>query len=268
MRGDAKGLRGGSHASRHQHCRSRRHRRLAAVRVARHHSEALDLCEPMQDFFAQTLAEVLECPIGTAIDEGQHGDSVRSQQYGIDRAGLGCAPLPRAERRRVAAFRKVDDQRVVPALFAVVLRQACAQPTGLHAHQRIGTRVEGVFLLEDLDGDDVLLELAGAIVERLLDDEAEESLETLGLLERVAGEHTLELFSDRRVLRRSGERLANVQHGHAGILSHARSGALSVNIVDVPVPWRRRRRILHWNVDECWFRRGNRVAQCRPELVG
>ena len=66
-----------------------------------------------------------------------------------------------AEHRRVPAFRQVDDDLVVLAFLAVVALETGAQPAGLHAHDRIGPRVERGLPAEDLHADRVFLEVVG-----------------------------------------------------------------------------------------------------------
>ena len=53
--------------------------------------------------------------------------------------------------------------RVGAPFFAVVADQLRAQPARLHAHDRIGARIERCLLAEDLHADDVFLQfVAGA----------------------------------------------------------------------------------------------------------
>ena len=100
------------------------------------------------------------------------------------------------EDRRVAALRQLDQRLVGASLFAVVADQLRAQPPRLHADDRIGARIERVFLAEHLHADDVFLQLVPAARDRLEHDELQEPLELVALLERRAGEDALELLPD------------------------------------------------------------------------
>ena len=75
---------------------------------------------------------------------------------------IGRRLVARPKHRRVPALRQVDDQFVAMALFAVIARQPRAQAARLHAHDRVGARIERRFLAEHLDADHVFLELAAA----------------------------------------------------------------------------------------------------------
>ena len=83
------------------------------------------------------------------------------------------------------------------AIFLIVANELRAQPARLHSDDRIGPRIEGRFLAEDVHADDVLFELGAASADRFEHDEAQEPLEPIHLLERRAGENALELFPDR-----------------------------------------------------------------------
>ena len=62
------------------------------------------------------------------------------------------------------------------ALIAIKAGKSRAQPPGLDANDRIGARIEGGFLAEDLDADHIFLELAAAAADGLPDDKADEAL--------------------------------------------------------------------------------------------
>ncbi len=102
----------------------------------------------------------------------------------------------RGERRRVAVLRQRDADRVDAALAVVVLDQAAAQPSGLHAHERIGLGVELGRLAEHLDRDRIALEPIRAAREGLLDDEPQELGRPARLREYRAAEHSRKLGLD------------------------------------------------------------------------
>jgi hypothetical protein len=86
-----------------------------------------------------------------------------------------------------------DDERVRAAFFAVVAHETRPQPPRLDPDDRVGARVEGGILVEDLDADHVLLELIAASRERFGHREVEEALEPVDLPEGDARQHPLEL---------------------------------------------------------------------------
>ena len=98
------------------------------------------------------------------------------------------------EYRRVAAFRKLDHDRIRSALLPVVAHQPRAQAAGLHAHDRVSARIEGGILVEDLHADDVFLELVAVPVERLETHELQESLQPIDLPEGRARQNPIQLL--------------------------------------------------------------------------
>ena len=80
------------------------------------------------------------------------------------------------------------------AFLAVVAHQLGAQPPRLHAHDRVGARIERLLLAEHLDADDVFLQLVAAAGDGFEHDECEEALEPIALLEGRAGENPFELL--------------------------------------------------------------------------
>ena len=109
-----------------------------------------------------------------------------------------CArPGTIAEGRRIAALRNVDPHRVVPTGAQIVALQSAAQLAGLHAHDRIGLRIEGRIAAEDLEGDGVRFQTVGAPREPVLHHEAQELLEPIRCDELGAREETLQLLAHR-----------------------------------------------------------------------
>ena len=106
----------------------------------------------------------------------------------------------------VAAFRKRNQQSVSGAFVLIVALESCAQPTRLHAYQRVSARVEGVFLPEDLNRNDVFLQGIASPLQGLCDDEVQKALETLGRLKRATTEDTRQLLRDGLLVVGSGRR--------------------------------------------------------------
>src|SRR5262249_54188610 len=123
----------------------------------------------------------------------QHGDGVLAGKRRPERAPRD-AGLPVLEDRRIPPFRKLDHERVRSTFFAVVPDEPRAQPPRLHAHDRVGTRVERRILVEDLYADHVFLQLIATPGERFQDDESEKPFEAVDLPERDARQHALELL--------------------------------------------------------------------------
>ena len=168
-------------------------------RIPGEDAQRLERRQRRDDFLAQRLAEVAEIPAGAVIGEGQDRDGVLPDEGGADRPLRSGARFVRLEGRRVSTLRQLDDQLVGAGLLAVVAHQPRAQPARLHAHDRVGARVERRLLVEDLHADDVLLQLIAAAGDGLGDDEVEEPFEAIDLPERRAGEEALELPANGRV---------------------------------------------------------------------
>jgi hypothetical protein len=173
----------------------------------------------MDDLLAQPLAHGIERPIAAVVDKRQHRDGVPCDERRADsapgRAGF-IAPL---DERDIAAFWQLDQRGIGAALFTVVADELGSQPPRLHAHDRIGARVERVLLAEDLHADDILLQLGSASRRRFLHDEGEEALQTIALLKRLALEYALEVVVRRTRHRRLGrlDLLDDVQRGLAAL---------------------------------------------------
>jgi len=80
-----------------------------------------------------------------------------------------------AERRDIGAALHVNQKRIVAAGLRIVARQRIAQPSGLHAHDRVGLRIEIGAAAERLDGDRIGLEPVAFARQRRLDDEGKET---------------------------------------------------------------------------------------------
>ena len=116
----------------------------------------------MDDLVAQAAAEILEAARpGCRRRAACTATVLRPASVAVsDRFAAALRRAP--EHRRVAALGQVDDQLVAVAFVAVVAGEPRAQPAGLDADDRIGARIEGRFLAEDLHADDVFLQIAAA----------------------------------------------------------------------------------------------------------
>jgi hypothetical protein len=109
------------------------------------------------------------------------------------RGGRGAVGDSPAKARHVAAARQFDLQRVGAALGRVVLDEPAPQPPGLHAHERIGLRIEIAGAAEYFDRDRVALQTIRGARELALYDVAQQLGRSPGLLEATAAENALEL---------------------------------------------------------------------------
>ncbi len=149
----------------------------------------------VDDFFAQSLAEVIEVARRRVIGERRDHDGVAAGKCGGDRSPDQHRRVASLQRRSVTALRQLDDPFVRTAFLAVVANQLGAEAACLDPDDRIGSRIERLFLTEHLDADHVLLQLVTTAGERLFDDEREETLETVDLLKGRAGEDALQLVA-------------------------------------------------------------------------
>ena len=85
----------------------------------------------------------------------------------------------------------------------VVALEAAAEAAGLHAHDRIGLRIEARVAPQDLERDRVRLQAVRATGKRLLDHEAKELLEPIRRDEIRARQDPLQLLPDRLAGRRT-----------------------------------------------------------------
>ena len=211
-------------------CHSRHCARLQRENAQRFHRR-----EPVDDFLPQTVAEIREVTRGALIRQGQHCNRVLTGERRPRRAAAAAGSVAIPEDRSVAALWQLDDDRIRAADLAVIPLEPRSQPARLHAYDRVGARVERRILVEHLHADDVFLELVAATFERFADDEAEESLEAIGLTEGRAGEHTVELLACPRVsvLLRNRRRCSDRHDLHltpAGISGlHTGAGSVSTS---------------------------------------
>src|SRR5690348_11975038 len=112
----------------------------------------------MDNFFANPATEVLKVSADAVIGEGKHRNRVATDEGGANRSSDEHGCFASSEHWRIAALRKVDDDFIGSPFLAVVVHQLGAKPTRLNAHDGVGPRVERLFLPEDLDADDVLLQ--------------------------------------------------------------------------------------------------------------
>ena len=161
------------------------------------HAQRLDASERMYDFVAQAAAELAERFLGRVIRERADRYRVAADERGAQgRARAWSGGLAAAERRRISALGKVDDDLVVVTLVTVVANEPRAQAAGLYPDDGVGARVEGRFLAEDLHADHVFLEIAAASRRRFEDDEAQKAAKAIDLRERRAPEDAIELLPD------------------------------------------------------------------------
>src|SRR3954452_14801694 len=145
----------------------------------------------------QAFAKIIEAAIGRVIGKRENGDRIPADQRGADRSPGEDRCLSALEHRGVTALRQIDDQLVGATLLAVVGNEFCAQSPRLHTNDRVGARIEAVFLPEHLHADDVFLQFVLPSGNRLEDDEAEEALEAVALLKGCAGKNARKLVAHR-----------------------------------------------------------------------
>ena len=75
----------------------------------------------------------------------------------------------------------------------MVLAQLVAQPSRVHAHDRISRGVEIRAFAIQLDSDHLLFERVAVAVQGLFDDEFQKGREAIGAGENLTGENSLEL---------------------------------------------------------------------------
>ena len=120
------------------------------------------------------------------------------------------------ECRRVAALRDVDADRVALPGAEVVALEAAAEPAGLHAHDRIGLRIEARVAAQNLERDRVRVQAVRATGKGLLDHEAQELLEPVRRDEIRARQDPLQLLPDRLGRRRTPIAMACIARSGIG----------------------------------------------------
>ncbi len=105
----------------------------------------------------------------------------------------GRLRYPLLERRRVAAARDGDDDRVVSSVGRIVLVELRAQAPRFDADDGVEPRVVIVAAPENGHADYVLLYLVAFARERALDDVAQETAHAVGAREGGARQHAVEL---------------------------------------------------------------------------
>ena len=135
---------------------------VSARLVGREDAQRREPRQVMDDLFADAAAEIVEVALDAVVGERQHRDGVAADQRGRHRSLDQHRRVALLEDRRVAALRQLDHRLVGASFFAVVAHQFGPQPPRLHADDRVGARIEGLFLAEHLHADDVFLQLVPA----------------------------------------------------------------------------------------------------------
>ena len=128
----------------------------------------------VNDLLSHPPADVLEVSAHAVISESKDSHRVAANDRGADGPSEEHRRFAPPEHRRIAALRQVDDQFIGAPFLPVVVHEFRAKAPRLDAYDGVGAWIEGFFLPEHLDTDDVFLQLIAVPLHRLQHDEPQE----------------------------------------------------------------------------------------------